>query len=188
MPRAVQGRTIGGEAELAKTVATLREQRGWTYEEMAERMTAAGCKIHASAVYKTEKEGRRITLDEAIGYAEAFDASSLEQLLSWGRERKQTEAFWRAYLAAERMRGVRDTAVLAYEEEVRSVRLEVAKNRDLRRRIQRRLDQAIAERLQEMKTWHDAPDEGQSWDAWVWEWATPSMRAAKDVLKGDDDV
>lgn len=50
-----------------------RENRGWTYEALASRMESAGCPIQASAIHKIEKAGRRITVDELMGFAAAFE-------------------------------------------------------------------------------------------------------------------
>jgi transcriptional regulator with XRE-family HTH domain len=52
-----------------------REQRGMTYEGLAARMTAAGCSIQPSALYKIEKSNppRRITVDELVALAAVFD-------------------------------------------------------------------------------------------------------------------
>jgi transcriptional regulator with XRE-family HTH domain len=49
-----------------------REARKMSYEGLASRMGEAGCPIQASAIYKIEKSGRRITVDELLGFAAVF--------------------------------------------------------------------------------------------------------------------
>lgn len=82
MPRPNKARLIGGERNLARRVSFEREKREWTYEGLASRMTAAGCAIQASALYKIEKADppRRITVDELVALAKVFD-TSVEDLL-----------------------------------------------------------------------------------------------------------
>ena len=90
MPRTNPARSLFSEDELARRVALEREQRGWTYEGMARRMTAAGCPINQSALYKIEKgtkrkdgepgPARRITVDELVAMARVFGLP-VEQLL-----------------------------------------------------------------------------------------------------------
>lgn len=65
-------RTIDVERRLAERVATERQARGLSYEGLAALMKEAGCDIHPSGIQKTEKSGRRITVEELVGYAAAF--------------------------------------------------------------------------------------------------------------------
>jgi transcriptional regulator with XRE-family HTH domain len=82
VPRPNPPRTIHSERALAERIAHEREQRGWSYDGLAKRLTAAGCPIQASAVYKTEKGDppRRVTVDELVAYSEVFNIP-VEQLL-----------------------------------------------------------------------------------------------------------
>ena len=66
MPRPNQERTIGAESALAFRIESERGARGWSLATLAEEMTAVGCPIDASAIYKIEKGSprRRITVDE----------------------------------------------------------------------------------------------------------------------------
>lgn len=84
MPRPSQPRFIGAETVLAHRIAELREAREWTYEGLAARVTAAGCPIQASTIYKIEKvePRRRITVDEFYAFARAFGMSPSEVLAS----------------------------------------------------------------------------------------------------------
>lgn len=74
MPRPNPLRTLQSEENLARRIAYEREQRGWSYEGTAVRMTYAGCPLQGSAIYKIEKGSprRRITLDESVAFARVF--------------------------------------------------------------------------------------------------------------------
>ena len=76
-------RSIGGEANLAERIAYERDKiRGWSYETLARKMTAAGCSIQGSAIFKIEKgtPRRRVTVDELIALSTVFGVS-IEELL-----------------------------------------------------------------------------------------------------------
>lgn len=66
MPRPNKGRTIPAESVLALRIAMERKARGWSYEQLADAMTEAGCPIQGSAIFKIEKgePRRRIAVDE----------------------------------------------------------------------------------------------------------------------------
>ena len=79
--------TLGREVHVALKVKQLREERGWSQEELARRMTAAGMSIHQSAISKIEKTGggrRSISLDEAVAFAHTFALTLTELLLPDG--------------------------------------------------------------------------------------------------------
>jgi transcriptional regulator with XRE-family HTH domain len=61
-------RSIGAEEKLARRIADERNLRGWTYERIAEAMTAAGCPIQGSAIFKIERgePRRKINVDELV--------------------------------------------------------------------------------------------------------------------------
>lgn len=82
MPRPNPTRSLQSETNLARRIAFEREERGWTYEGTAKRLTDAGCAIQSSAIYKIEKSDppRRISVDELVGFAKVFDLS-VEELL-----------------------------------------------------------------------------------------------------------
>jgi transcriptional regulator with XRE-family HTH domain len=67
-------RSIASEQSLARRIAFERERRipPMTYEGLASRMTNAGCAIQPSGIYKIEKAGRRITVDELVAFAQVF--------------------------------------------------------------------------------------------------------------------
>lgn len=74
MPRPNPSRSLAAEANLARRVAAERERRGWSNDGLAGRMTAAGCPIQASAIFKIEKGDppRRITVNELVGFSAVF--------------------------------------------------------------------------------------------------------------------
>lgn len=82
MPRRNQPRSLFSEEGLAQRVGYERERRGWTYESLAARMTAVGCPINQSALYKIEKgePRRRITVDELVALSRVLD-TPVEHLL-----------------------------------------------------------------------------------------------------------
>ena len=63
---------IDAEKSIAETLTRQRLANGWTYEEFAKRMHAIGYEIHPSAIQKTEKSDRRITVNELVAYAKVF--------------------------------------------------------------------------------------------------------------------
>jgi len=75
VPRPNAKRAIVVEGVVAKRIAKERTDRDWTYEALARKMTAAGCAIQPSAIYKIEKGNppRRITVAEMVALAEVFD-------------------------------------------------------------------------------------------------------------------
>lgn len=84
MPRQNPTRDIQAETDLARRIAWERERRGWTYEGLASRLTAAGCPIQASAIYKIEKSDppRRITVNELVALSTVFEISISDLLQS----------------------------------------------------------------------------------------------------------
>jgi transcriptional regulator with XRE-family HTH domain len=68
MPRPNKPRSIGAEDVLARRITKERTLRGWTLERLAAEMTAVGCPMQMSGIYKIEKgePRRRITVDELV--------------------------------------------------------------------------------------------------------------------------
>ena len=81
MPRPNQPRSIAGEASLARRIGAERERAGMSYEGLAARMDKIGCPINASGIYKIEKSGRRITVDELVGFSRVFEIAIDDLLL-----------------------------------------------------------------------------------------------------------
>lgn len=106
MPRPNPGRSIASEADLAKRIAFERESRGLSYEGLASLMTAAGCAIQGSAIYKIEKGNppRRVTVDELIALKEVFEVTTDDLLVPVELLRKE-----RAIELASRTREVFDS-------------------------------------------------------------------------------
>jgi transcriptional regulator with XRE-family HTH domain len=75
MSRPNRPRSIASEANLARRISFERESREWSYERLAQEMTAAGCPIQGSAIYKIEKGSppRRVTVDELVAVAAVLD-------------------------------------------------------------------------------------------------------------------
>ena len=82
MPRPNRARSIASEDNLARRITYEREQRGWSYAGLAQRMTAQGCAIDQSALYKIEKGAprRRISVDELVAISEVFALPMTELL------------------------------------------------------------------------------------------------------------
>lgn len=68
------------EENLAKKLTALRSANGWTYEQLAARMLEHGIPTHPSAIQKSEKSGRKVTLSELVAYSRIY-GTPLAQLL-----------------------------------------------------------------------------------------------------------
>lgn len=85
-----------GERGAVLRIRELREFRGWSQAELADRMTKAGHPMHQTVISKIERSspttGRRsIALDEAIGLASVLGVT-LETLANTGHDRATTAA------------------------------------------------------------------------------------------------
>ena len=82
MPKRNRPGDVFAERYLAQRIARERENRGWSYEGLASRMTQAGCPLNQSAIYKIERGDppRRITVDELVAYSRVFGIP-VDQLL-----------------------------------------------------------------------------------------------------------
>lgn len=54
------------------------EGQPWTYKSIAVAMGEAGCPVHLTAVAKTIKGDRRVTVDELIAYTQVFGVSAAD--------------------------------------------------------------------------------------------------------------
>ncbi|XAS66557.1 helix-turn-helix transcriptional regulator [Micrococcaceae bacterium Sec5.7] len=188
MPHKTQQRTLETEIQMASTIANLRKEKGWTYEELAERMESVGCKIHPSGIQKTEKSGRRITVDEFIGYSRAFEVP-IEALIDARMPQPSTKEFWRTLLAAEEFYRLYSYAHRSYREMILDVQKEAAVNAELRDRILERFRGHLAmeeKKAREMAAQDDVDvTTDQKFETYLWDhYATASMFTARDVLKG----
>lgn len=117
MPRPNPPRAIIEEINLSQRMALERESRGWTYESLANRMTAAGCPITASSLYKSEKSGRRITFEEVVGLSRAFGIPVQDLLLPADlvRSTRALEAYRAWATATDALRRAQDEHLAAAE-------------------------------------------------------------------------
>jgi transcriptional regulator with XRE-family HTH domain len=83
MPRIDPERTLANERNLAKRVEYERDERGWSYAGLARRMSDQGLPMQKSTIFKIEQGNppRRISLDEAIGFARIFNLKLDEMLM-----------------------------------------------------------------------------------------------------------
>ena len=83
MARRNKPRSIGAEAILAERIRRERSKRGWSPADLAKQMTAAGCSLTTSAVYKIENREapRRISVDELIALTQIL-GTTVEDLLT----------------------------------------------------------------------------------------------------------
>lgn len=68
------------DEKFAQRLNKLRLAAGMTYEGLSEAMREEGCPIHPSALQKTEKAGRKVTLHELAAYSKIF-ATPIGELL-----------------------------------------------------------------------------------------------------------
>lgn len=192
MPKKPTGRATDAEQRLVEAVRNLRKRRSWSYDELAKRMTNAGCKIHATGIYKTENEGRRVTIEELVTYASVFETTP-ESLLQYGGKRQpRTLEMWRDLMAAEKIFGVLRTAQNAYHDLIRGVHNELIRNHELRDEIQRKFDADVT--WQSSKLQEDAEQmridisTTEKFDEALWTWmSTARMVTFRDALKGKID-
>jgi len=188
VPKKPTGRATEAEQRVVEAVRELRQVHSWSYEELAHRMTDAGCKIHPTGIYKTEKEGRRVTIEELVTYAEVFGTSP-ESLLQYGGEREpRTLEIWRDLLSAERIMAILRATQAAYDDLIRGVRLEVHRNNELKARVKERLDRSHASQRRELEQTADQMrvdiSTPEKLERAIWDWnATPTMLACRDALK-----
>jgi transcriptional regulator with XRE-family HTH domain len=179
------------EQTVAATIADRRTQMGLTYEQLAERMRLEGVNIHQSAIQKTEKSGRRTTIDEMVAYAKVFGIP-VEEL--WGGTGQEAEvaAGWQALLGAEKLSTIANFARRSYREEIARITEKAANSPKLREAIESRYGKhrVIAERDARAMAERDEVDisTDEKFEAYLWGmWADDAMHATRDVLKGLDD-
>jgi transcriptional regulator with XRE-family HTH domain len=68
-PLGPTGLTVAGR------VRALREQRGWTYKQLADRLAAVGRPIPTLGLRKIESADRRVDIDDAVGLAVVFEVN-----------------------------------------------------------------------------------------------------------------
>ena len=190
MPAKYDGRTIDLEAGLATRIGQLREAAGWSYQQLADRMKAVGCEIHPSGIQKTEKSGRRVTVDEMMGYARAFDMSASELL-----EETPTDdrgELWSAYIGLEHLSNALRAVRREYGHALRKFRDRAGGDDVLMQAIRERHDRHLATHTEEARRQADRDgidvSTAEALDQYMRDWGfldVPAISTARDVL-GDD--
>lgn len=180
-------RTREVEEQVAALIARLRKRNDWSYGQLADRMTAAGCEMYPAGIQRTEKAERRITVEELVAYARVFE-TPVESLIFAEAGELRTKEYWRDLLAAERMQEILRTARRSYEELVHGVHLELKRNPELRQSIVRRRDGQISlvERQARELARRDGEDVStpELFLTYVREWfSTPGLAACDAVLE-----
>jgi transcriptional regulator with XRE-family HTH domain len=179
------------EETVAASIARHRTDMGLTYEQLAERMRLEGVSVHQSAIQKTEKSGRRVSIDEMVAYAKVFGIP-VEEL--WGGMGQEAEvaAGWQALLGAETLHTIAEFARRSYDDEVRRIQAKAGKNPKLRENIESRLTKhrVMAERQARAMAEKDGVDISteEKFEAYLWSMhANAGMQTAHDVLAGLSD-
>ncbi|SDP74029.1 hypothetical protein SAMN04487914_13236 [Arthrobacter sp. ok909] len=129
------------EEMVATAIARHRTESGLTYEALADRMKAHGVTIHPSAIQKSEKSGRKVSIAEMVAYAAIFGVP-VESL--WGGESQDAglSAAWRDFNAAERVLKIAQHVRREYESLIENVRRVASDSPEMAQRLQEQLDSA----------------------------------------------
>jgi len=78
---------MGGAVDMGLRVASLREQRGWTYRDLEEKTGSAGRRVSASVLYRIEKgaqEGhpQKVSLEDFVALCRVFGITPDDMLTS----------------------------------------------------------------------------------------------------------
>lgn len=172
------------EEMVAKSIARHRAEAGLTYEALADRMKAQGVSIHPSAIQKTEKSGRKVSIAEMVAYAAIFGIP-VESL--WGGESQDAglSAAWRDYNAAERVLKIARYVQHEYESLIENVRRVASSSPEMTQRLQEQLASATKfhrDRLyKELSYDRPAMDGEGNWEmtdegtVWIWEHPTEDL-------------
>ena len=190
MPATYKDRTIEKERQVAEQVAILRAARGWSYADLAARMKAVGCDVHPSGIQKTEKQGRRVTVDELVGYARAFEVQP--EVLLGEEVPGDVAALWATLESATRLAHVKRETDGAYWEAIERVRTVAAEDVALRQRVE--LHREVHWRIHVDEARRQAERDGEdistveAWEQYLRAagvYDEPTVRATTDIL--DDD-
>lgn len=89
---------LGGNDDVADRIRRERERRGWTYRELADRMSAEGCTVAASTLHRMEngsgpsKARPKIGVEELVAACRVFGLTPEELLMPaelFGQRRAQ---------------------------------------------------------------------------------------------------
>lgn len=192
MPAKYEGRTIDLEKGLATRLKALREEAGLSYQQLADRMKAVGCDIYPSGIQKTEKAGRRITVEELVGYARAFDVSLMELLGDSPTD--NLGELWGVYMGLERLSNVKRAVGQEYGEALREIQASARENPELVIALRDRHDKYLAAQTERAKrdAYRDGEDVStpEALEAYLDRWGVyeiPAIAASADVLEGADN-
>jgi len=73
MPKRAKAKTVS--EVFAERVHAVRKSRGWTQQELANRLAELGAALHQTAVAKVENGTRKVSLDDAFLFATALEVS-----------------------------------------------------------------------------------------------------------------
>ncbi|WP_322974433.1 helix-turn-helix domain-containing protein [Actinacidiphila epipremni] len=96
---------LAGEENVAVRIKLERDSRGWSTNALSDRLNAAGYEMNPSAVWRIENGQRRVTVDDALGFAEVFGISLANlvgppRLAAHARAMELVEDIRRAYRAS----------------------------------------------------------------------------------------
>jgi transcriptional regulator with XRE-family HTH domain len=107
MPRQVHQRMTDSEANLARRIAYERDERGLSYEALADAMTQAGCPMQGMAIHRIEKGSprRRVTVDELVTFSAVLGIPISELLmpLQFIQQQRAKDLALELYSAEERL-------------------------------------------------------------------------------------
>jgi transcriptional regulator with XRE-family HTH domain len=125
MSRPKKKRSLLAQAHVRTRITLLREQREWTADALAQRMTDAGCPMDRATIYKIEKgtPPRTIDVDELVAFAGVFGLTVTQMLSDPDLELDEKVAAlydqWRAHTAAATEHGRQEHEARKEAEQVR---------------------------------------------------------------------
>lgn len=174
-------KTLDAEKQLAANITKYRKERGLTYEGLAERMKAIGFELHFSGIQKSEKSGRRITVEELAAYSLALDVPVLE-LLGLASPDVEAEKGMSDFYAAIRLKRVVLMLNAEYLQMIEPLRARAASNPELLAQVQDRFDQET-KALQEH--YGVFPEDGADFDERLQ--LSAAFVTARDVLNHEEE-
>lgn len=134
---------LNPEDRVAAAIARHRTEAGLTYEALAARMKAEGVTIHPSAIQKSEKSGRKVSIDEMVAYASIFGVP-VESLWGGVSQEASIAAAWRDFIAAEKVLNISYRIMGDYRDLIDHVREEAQRNPALHAKLQQQLAHSTA--------------------------------------------
>ena len=142
MPKINRGRAFGYEAAVAERMEYERQRRRWSLQDLATRMTDAGCPINQSAIHKIERgePRRRITVDELGALAVVFGTPIEELIVPMAIVADaRVRQLWDEWRAAQSARIAANQRVRDLERALRDVSAHPLAQPAIREEINRRL-------------------------------------------------